>query len=71
MRSISHNVSSQIRYARDKARLTQGELAAKINMKKCSISRYEKGLRIPTIPVLKKISNATGNDLIIYFEKKR
>lgn len=70
MRNISHNISSQVRYARNKARLSQEELATKIKMKKCSISRYEKGLRIPTITVLKKIANATGNNLIIYFEKK-
>lgn len=71
MRNVSHNTSNIVRYARNKARLSQGELALKIKMKKCSISRYEKGIRIPTISVLKKIANATGNELIIYFEKKR
>lgn len=63
------SIGSKIRYYRNKARLSQEELAALVAMKKCSISRYEKDIRMPTLDVLEKIAAATGNRLVIDFQK--
>lgn len=55
----------QIKYIREKAYLTQNELAELIGVKKCSISRYEHGLRTPSIKTLNKIAKVTNNRLVI------
>lgn len=53
--------------ARDRAGLTQKELAAKSGLTQSNISNIEKGVTRPTIDSLKKIADATGKRLIIQF----
>ena len=53
--------------ARDKAGLTQKELAAKSGLTQSNISNIEKGTTRPTIDSLKKIADATGKRLVIQF----
>ena len=53
--------------ARDRAGLTQKELAAKSGLTQSNISNIEKGTTRPTIDSLKKIADATGRRLVIQF----
>lgn len=53
--------------ARDRAGLTQKELAEKSGLTQANISNIEKGVTRPTIDSLKKIADATGRRLIIRF----
>ena len=54
--------------ARDRAGLTQKELAAKSGLTQSNISNIEKGNKRPTIESLKKIADATWKKLIIDFK---
>ena len=56
--------------ARDRAGLTQKELAAKSGLTQANISNIEKGTTRPTIDSLKKIADATGRRLVIRFEDR-
>lgn len=56
--------------ARDRAGLTQKELAAKSGLTQSNISNIEKGATRPTIDSLKKIADATGRRLVIQFEDR-
>ena len=53
--------------ARDRAGLTQKELAARSGLTQSNISNIEKGTTHPTIDSLKKIADATGKRLVIQF----
>lgn len=53
--------------ARDRAGLTQKELAAKSGLTQSNISNIENGTTRPTIDSLKKIADATGRRLVIQF----
>lgn len=53
--------------ARERAGLTQKELAAKSGLTQSNISNIEKGVTHPTIDSLKKIADATGRRLVIQF----
>ena len=57
--------------ARDKAGLTQKELAARSGLTQANISNIEKGVTCPTIDSLKKIADAMGRRLIIRFGDRR
>lgn len=57
--------------ARDRAGLTQKELAAKSGLTQANISNIEKGVTCPTIDSLKKIADAMGRRLIIRFGDRR
>ncbi|MDA2922548.1 helix-turn-helix transcriptional regulator [Patescibacteria group bacterium AH-259-L07] len=47
--------------------LTQAELAKKIGTKQSAISRLERGTYNPTVSFLRKIAEALGTELHIYF----
>jgi transcriptional regulator with XRE-family HTH domain len=49
-----------IRYFREKAGMTQGELAKKVGLSLMTISRYETGKRNPCVNDLKRIARALG-----------
>ncbi len=57
--------------ARDRAGLTQKELATKSGLTQANISNIEKGVTCPTIDSLKKIADAMGRRLIIRFGDRR
>ena len=60
-------VKDKVSEAREKAGLTQKELAAITGLTQSNISNIEKGNNIPTLVTLNKIANATGKKLIIDF----
>lgn len=58
--------------AREKAGLTQAELARKIGTKQPALSRLERGgFRKATVETLKKIADATNARLVVKLEAKR
>lgn len=62
----------QIIKAREKAGLTQTELAEKIGTKQPALSRLEKGgIRKANIETLSKIAEALNMELIIKFKPKK
>lgn len=58
-----------LRHRRSQAKLTQPELAAKVGCVPNTISRYEMGLRQPTLKMLKRIAKALGYGLVIELQK--
>ena len=52
-----------IRLARDKAQLTQGELAIRARMSQQAVSAYETGRKEPTLPTLQRLIGAAGFEL--------
>jgi ribosome-binding protein aMBF1 (putative translation factor) len=64
---IYREVRELVIAARDRAGLTQNELAAKSGLTQANISNIEKGTTRPTIDSLKKIADATGRRLVIQF----
>ena len=59
---------NNIRKYRLKAGITQGELAAGIHKTTGCVSQYENEVRLPPIPVAKKIAEILGCNLSELFE---
>ena len=57
---IEHNTKVKIQQGRSKMKMSQKQLAAKINEPVSVISSYESGKAIPSKKVLHKIQNALG-----------
>jgi len=57
-----------LRMARDKAGLTQSELAAAAGVSQQSISAYETGRKEPTLPTLQRLLAAAGLEMRIRLE---
>ncbi len=57
-----------IRLARDRAELTQAELAAAAGLTQQSISAYETGRKDPTLSTLKRLLAAAGLEMRIRLE---
>ena len=55
-----------IRLARDKAGLTQGQLAERAEMSQQAVSAYETGRKEPTIPSLQRLVAAAGFEIRIH-----
>ena len=57
-----------LRIARDRAGLTQGQLAADAGVTQQMVSAYETGRRDPTLPTLMRLLRAAGFDLRMHLE---
>jgi transcriptional regulator with XRE-family HTH domain len=57
-----------LRLARDKASVTQSELAAAAGVSQQSISAYETGRKEPTLPTLQRLLAAAGLEMRIRLE---
>lgn len=64
---IYREIRELVIHARDRAGLTQKQLAEKSGLTQANISNIEKGASRPTIDSLKKIADATGRRLIVQF----
>ena len=60
MRKEKQKPMLKLMYQRKKARLTQEELAEKVNLKKMTIHYYEKGSRVPNAQILAQLAEALG-----------
>ena len=62
-------IGLQVRALREKAGLTQAELAKRLKISQQVISRIESGeVNNPTVSTLERIAKATGNHLRLEFE---
>jgi transcriptional regulator with XRE-family HTH domain len=52
--------ASLVREARERAGLTQQELAARAGVPQSTVSVYERGIRVPTLPTLERLLRAAG-----------
>lgn len=68
---ITTNVGSRLRQARVAARLTQGEVGRRAGLPQSAVSRYEGGSKIPSLPVLERLFEATGLDLALTLTPSR
>jgi transcriptional regulator with XRE-family HTH domain len=57
-----------LRLARDKAQMTQSELAAEAGVTQQSVSSYETGRKEPTLPTLQRLLAAAGYEMRIHLE---
>ena len=57
-----------LRLARDKAQMTQSELAAEAGVTQQSVSAYETGRKEPTLPTLQRLLAAAGLEMRIHLE---
>ena len=55
--------SSRIRLARKTAKMTQAELADRIEVNRATVSKYETGEIMPSVEMLGHISDALGCDI--------
>jgi len=67
---IAFPIAMQIIKLRDKAGLTQKQLAELVGTKQSAIARLENGESIPTIQTLYKISTALNQTMTVSFEAK-
>lgn len=58
----------KIREARKAKHMTQKELAKVANVSYVSISRYESGIRLPSVPTAQRIAAALGVEWTRFFE---
>ncbi|MEN8233050.1 MAG: helix-turn-helix transcriptional regulator [Thermodesulfobacteriota bacterium] len=56
--TISANFSKKLKLARQQKGFTQGQLARRVGSDSQRISKYERGVMVPTTPILIKIANA-------------
>jgi transcriptional regulator with XRE-family HTH domain len=57
-----------LRLARDKANMTQTDLAAEAGVSQQAVSAYETGRKEPTLPTLQRLLGAAGLEMRIHLE---
>jgi transcriptional regulator with XRE-family HTH domain len=63
---IGKRIGTRLRALRDAAHLTQPDLAERVGshgIETETVSRYERGMRVPTLPMLSDLAAALGTDL--------
>ncbi|MBQ8433589.1 MAG: helix-turn-helix transcriptional regulator [Clostridia bacterium] len=66
---MSITMGNKIKNLREKAGLSQTELADKLGLSKSVISAYEKGIRNPSFKVLPLLAEALNVSQLYFFEK--
>lgn len=56
-------IGQRLRWRRNDLGLTQNEVAAKTGLQPSWISHFERGRRMPTIPVLARLADALGTTM--------
>lgn len=64
--AFSGELLSQLRVCRERARLSQSELARRLGRNQQFVSAVERGLKKPTIGYLRDVAKATGSELEIF-----
>ena len=60
IKKVSHNLKTQIQSARCAKKMSQKDLANKINVQESIIKDYESGKAIPDVKIVNKIGRALG-----------
>lgn len=58
-----------LKQLRENAGYSKSELASKAGISRMSIERYEKGQRLPSVPVAKRIAAALGVEWTRFYEQ--
>jgi transcriptional regulator with XRE-family HTH domain len=53
----------KIKQVREERRMTQAELAAKVGIHAMYVSRIERGVQVPSLPLLEKLAKALKVDM--------
>ena len=69
MQDIKPIIAKNITILRQNAKMTQSELAEKLNYSDKAISKWERGESIPDITVLKALADLFGVHWIIWFRR--
>ena len=56
MEKINKDIADRIKAKREEQGITQTELAKRIAVSQSSINQYEKGVKTPSVPILRKIA---------------
>jgi transcriptional regulator with XRE-family HTH domain len=64
-------IAAKVRYARERAGVTQTELARRVGTRQPGIARVESGKVVPTLDLLQKIAHALELSLAIGFAPKK
>lgn len=62
--SIKNNIAANISYYRKRSKLTQAQLASKLNTKSTTVSTWERGASLPDAETLYKICTILGVSLV-------
>ena len=63
-------LASAVIHARNRAGLTQQELAKRMEMTQPAVARLESGRTRPSIRTLERLAEATGSRLVIAFQRR-
>ena len=66
---IKENLANNIASHRKALKLTQAELAQKLNYSDKAVSKWERGEAVPDLVVLKQIADFFGIDALAFFSK--
>jgi len=64
-KDLSERVGEEIRSARERAKMTQSELADRVGTYQPSIARLESGRALPNMAFLKRIADSLGATLVV------
>lgn len=67
-KKVVFSVAIEAIKARQRAHMTQVEVAEQMKTTQSVVARLESGKAVPTLPTLEKLARATGNRLHISFE---
>ncbi len=63
------SIGTKIKNLREKAGMTQTELASKLGLSKSIVSAYEKGIRNPSFKILPQLAKTFNVTELYFFEK--
>ena len=64
-------VGSALRTARKRASFSQAELAIRTGTSQATISAYESGAKVPSLPTLERLLRATGHRITVARQSRR
>lgn len=62
---LAHELGCTVRQLREKAGWSQATLAKAAGMTQPAVARFEAGGTVPTLPVLDRLAQALGADLVV------
>jgi DNA-binding XRE family transcriptional regulator len=66
-----HVLAAELKKLRQKAGLSQAQLAAKVGTQQPGIARVESGTAMPTLELIFKIASACGHQVLVAFKPRK